>query len=265
MKKENNNKKKPNYINKVNTTRIDRNRKRYRQVVPKKSISPLFLFLFLLSILGNFFLVGHYITFDHNKVRVETKTRKVVTVSPNYLFLGDSITDFYDLEKYFPDDPVVNSGINGDQTTDILEDMEERVYQYNPSKVFLLIGTNDLQHERSIDEIVDNIKKIVEGIKENRPEAEIYIESIYPINNTDAEKIDHDMVGRRTNEDIMTINEKLQQYCQENDVVYIDLYNELIDEDGNLKEEYTKEGLHMSDEGYEAITEKLKQYMDEEV
>lgn len=258
MKKENNNKKKPNYINKVNTTRIDRNRKRYRQVVPKKSISPLFLFLFLLSILGNFFLVGHYITFDHNKVRVETKTRKVVTVSPNYLFLGDSITEMYDLEKYFPDDPVVNSGVSGDATHDILEDMEKRVYQYNPSKVFLLIGTNDLAQEKSPEEIFDNIKEMIERIQENRPEAEIYIESVYPVNET----LDTEMVGKRKNEDIRSLNDLLQNYCQEEDLVYIDVYEELIDANGQLTEEYTKEGLHLNENGYQVVTDILKEYIE---
>ena len=257
MKKENNNKKKPNYINKVNTTRIDRNRKRYRQVVPKKSISPLFLFLFLLSILGNFFLVGHYITFDHNKVRVETKTRKVVTVSPNYLFLGDSITEMYDLEKYFPDDPVVNSGVGGNTTDDILEDMQQRVYQYNPSKVFLLIGTNDLQVEKSVDEIVDNIKKIVEGIKENRPEAKIYLESIYPVNRN----FENSGAQDRHNEDIKEINKKIEEYCMEEDLTYIDLYSVLEDENGDLRAEYTNEGLHLSEEGYDIVTETLKKYL----
>ena len=258
MKKENNNKKKPNYINKVNTTRIDRNRKRYRQVVPKKSISPLFLFLFLLSILGNFFLVGHYITFDHNKVRVETKTRKVVTVSPNYLFLGDSITEMYDLEKYFPDDPVVNSGVSGDATHDILEDMEKRVYQYNPSKVFLLIGTNDLAQEKSPEEIFDNIKEMIKRIQENRPEAEIYIESVYPVNET----LDTEMVGKRKNEDIRSLNDLLQNYCQEEDLVYIDVYEELIDDNGQLTEEYTKEGLHLNENGYQVVTDILKEYIE---
>ena len=257
MKKENNNKKKPNYINKVNTTRIDRNRKRYRQVVPKKSISPLFLFLFLLSILGNFFLVGHYITFDHNKVRVETKTRKVVTVSPNYLFLGDSITDFYDLEKYFPDDPVVNSGVGGNTTDDILEDMQQRVYQYNPSKVFLLIGTNDLQDGKTPDEIFENIKRIVEGIQENRPEAKIYLESIYPLNRN----FENSGAQDRHNEDIKEINKKIEEYCMEEDLTYIDLYSVLEDENGDLRAEYTNEGLHLSEEGYDIVTETLKKYL----
>lgn len=257
MKKENNNKKKPNYINKVNTTRIDRNRKRYRQVVPKKSISPLFLFLFLLSILGNFFLVGHYITFDHNKVRVETKTRKVVTVSPNYLFLGDSITEMYDLEKYFPDDPVVNSGVGGNTTDDILEDMQQRVYQYNPSKVFLLIGTNDLQDGKTPDEIFENIKRIVEGIQENRPEAKIYLESIYPVNRN----FENSGAQDRHNEDIKEINKKIEEYCMEEDLTYIDLYSVLEDENGDLRAEYTNEGLHLSEEGYDIVTETLKKYL----
>lgn len=257
MKKENNNKKKPNYINKVNTTRIDRNRKRYRQVVPKKSISPLFLFLFLLSILGNFFLIGHYITFDHNKVRVETKTRKVVTVSPNYLFLGDSITEMYDLEKYFPDDPVVNSGVGGNTTDDILEDMQQRVYQYNPSKVFLLIGTNDLQDGKTPDEIFENIKRIVEGIQENRPEAKIYLESIYPVNRN----FENSGAQDRHNEDIKEINKKIEEYCMEEDLTYIDLYSVLEDENGDLRAEYTNEGLHLSEEGYDIVTETLKKYL----
>ena len=257
MKARKNSKKKPNYLNKVNTSRTDRNRKKYRQVVQKKSMSPLFIFLFFLSILGNVFLIGHYITFDHNKVRVETKTRKVATVSPNYLFLGDSITDFYDLEKYFPDEPVVNSGVGGNMTDDILEDMKNRVYQYNPSKVFLLIGTNDLQDGKTPEEIFDNIKKIVEGIKENRPKAKIYLESITPINHN----FERNGAQDRQKEDIEEINEKIKKYCVDENLTYIDLYSTLEDENGNLRAEYTTEGLHLSEEGYDVVTEIIEKYL----
>ena len=67
-----------------------------------------------------------------------------VESNDNFLFLGDSITDYYPLEEYYDNLPVVNSGIAGNKTTDILSNMKERVYQYNPTKVFLLIGTNDI-------------------------------------------------------------------------------------------------------------------------
>ena len=70
------------------------------------------------------------------------------------------------------------------------------------------------------------------------------------------------MVGRRNNEDIQEINQKLKDYCEENKLEYIDLYTLLVDDDGNLSENYTKDGLHMSEEGYEAITDKLHEYID---
>lgn len=237
----------------------EKEKKIYEPVNVSKSSKKIVVFLILVILLLSGFLAYHFVTFDYSEPRVETKIEEVVP--ENIVFLGDSITDFYDLDKYYEGYHVVNSGINGNQTDDILGDMNRRIYQYNPSKVFILIGTNDLQRDKSIDEIVDNIKKIVEGIEDNRPQAQIYIESIYPINNTDAEKIDHNMVGKRTNEDIKKINDKLESYCKEKNITYIDLYNLLVDDEENLKEEYTNEGLHISDEGYEVITEKIKEYL----
>ena len=136
-----------------------------------------------------------------------------------------------------------------------LKDMKKRVYQYNPSKVFLLIGTNDLIRDKSNEEIVEGVEKIIKGIKENRPKAEIYLESIYPVNHD----IRRNNAGNRKNSDIKEINEKLEDYCEDNDITYIDMYDLLKDDDDNLKEEYTKDGLHLSDKGYEVVTKEIKQ------
>lgn len=78
--------------------------------------------------------------------------------------------------------PVVNSGVAGETTDDILSNMKNKVYYYNQSKIFLLIDNNVLRDEKSSDEVVDNIKKIIRGIKENRKEVEIYLESISSVN-----------------------------------------------------------------------------------
>ena len=204
------------------------------------------------------FIIFHYTTFNHHKVKVVTKIKEVEKVPDNYLFLGDSITDFYDLDKYYKDLPVVNSGISGNTTDDILNNMKKRAYQYNPSKVFLLIGTNDLTRDKSNEEIVEGVEKIIEGIKENRPKAEIYLESIYPVNYSLSPK----MVNVRKNDDIKEINEKLEDYCEDNDITYIDMYDLLKDDDDNFDSIYTNDGLHPNDEGYETITKKLKKYID---
>ena len=192
------------------------------------------------------------------KTKVVTKEKEVVTVDDNYLFLGDSITDFYDLDKYYEDMPVVNSGISGNQTKDILNNMKDRVYQYNPSKVFLLIGTNDIQQKVDEDEIVDNIIEILKEIHENRPYAELYLEAIYPVDE------DRDGAQDRTNEEIMDINKELKKYCNSHDVTYIDTFDLLKDPDSDdvkLKEEYSKDGLHLSDSGYKVLTKELMKYL----
>ena len=247
-----------NIFKKKNTSSKNRIKKTIiveKKVYPKKTIGVLVILL-LLSI-G--FSIYHFVTFDHNKVKIEVK-KKIVekdVIPENIVFLGDSLTEFYDLEKFYPDSKFVNSGIGGNVTDNILEDMEKRVYQYNPSKVFLLIGTNDLQQGKSADEIFDNIKEIMVGIKNNRPKAELYIESLYPVNR----EIKNNGAQNRHNEDIKEINEKIEKYCNKENITYIDMYSLLEDENGNLKEEYTQEGLHLSQEGYKIVTEKISTYL----
>ena len=186
-----------------------------------------------------------------------------VKVNPNdnFLFLGDSITDFYPLEEYYDNLPVVNSGIAGNKTTDILSDMQTRVYQYNPTKVFLLIGTNDL--DSNAEDIVvttfNNIKEIVREIKENRGDATIYVESVYPVNST----IENNVANNRTNKKIKSLNKRLFDYCDGKNCDYINLYDDLVDEDGNLKEEYTEDGLHLNTLGYVVVTRELLPYLNE--
>ncbi len=215
--------------------------------------------LFLASLGTNIFVFATKPT----KTKIKTVTKTVVkkAMDDNYVFLGDSITDGYDLNKYFEGYPVVNSGVNGNTTTDILKDMEGRVYRYNPTKLFLLIGTNDLK-KMDQEEIISNIHKIIDEIQEHRPYCEIYLESIYPVNNTEEEKIDHDMVTEdRKNEDIEEINEALEKIAEEEKITYLDLYSLLVDEEGNLNLDYTTEGLHISDEGYALITEEIMKYI----
>ena len=195
---------------------------------------------------------------SENKKEYKNKIKLLEDNYTNYLFLGDSITDYYDLDKYYEGLPVVNSGISGNTTNDILNDMKARVYNYNPSKVFLLIGTNDLVHDISVDDIVSNIEKIISDIKDNRPQAEIYVESVYPVN----DNLDEEMVDVRNNSDIKDINKQIKKYCDDNDYTYINIYDKLLDDDGNFSEEYTDDGLHPNDNGYEVITEEVKKFLD---
>ena len=97
--------------------------------------------------------------------QVEKKaTIEEIKKKENILFLGDSITEIYPIDSIYNDLPVVKSGVSGFKTTDILDRMNDMVYQYNPTQVFLLIGTNDFRSnadDETIRQTIKNIKKII--------------------------------------------------------------------------------------------------------
>lgn len=194
--------------------------------------------------------------FTKEKIVTKKVEKEVQVVPDNYLFLGDSLTDYFDLETYFPGQPVVNSGIAGNTTDQILASMKTRVYDYNPSKIFLLIGTNDLRDGKSQEAVVQNVEKIIEEIQTNRKQAEIFVESLYPVNGSVSSA-----VGVRSNEAIQNINAQLEKYCKKKNLTYIDMYSKLQDEQGNLQTQYTVDGLHLNDEGYQIVAGVLQKYM----
>lgn len=173
-----------------------------------------------------------------------------------YLFLGDSITERYKLNDYFPDRYVLNSGIGGDTTDDILKNLENRVYKYNPAVIFLMIGTNDVNQDIDSSCIFSNIKTIITEIQNELPETKIFVEPILPAGNQWADN--------RRNEKRIEINKLLQKEYNSSNVTYMDIYDEFVDsENGQLKSEYTADGLHLNDKAYKLISEKIEQQMEE--
>ena len=223
----------------------------------------LFIFV-LISLISVCFIIFHFNSFNHNKIKVikEEVIKEVKIVDDNYVFLGDSITEFYDLNKYYENMPVIKSGVAGYTTNDLLKRLDKLVYQYNPSKVFILIGTNDLGNEISNDTILSNIEKIINNIKKNRPYAEIYLQSIYPVNDSNRDIVNSYVSdGNRNNEVICKVNEKLKELAKDKEIEYIDVYSKLVDNNNLLDIKYTSDGLHISSDGYELITNILMEYL----
>lgn len=227
----------------------------------------LILIFFILILIINIILL---VIYNHNeKIKEQQENQNQIELMKyqeekkkyqDIIFLGDSLTDFYDLEKYY-DIPIINSGVSGWTTDDLLSNLDDKVFKYKAKKIILLIGTNDIIYGRSDEYIENNIEKIVNKIMNKNKYVKVYIESLYPINNTEDEKIDHNMVKNRTNDRIININSMLEKYCNKNKITYINMYDLLKDVEGNLKLEYTKEGLHISDKGYEVITNELEKYV----
>lgn len=204
-----------------------------------------------------------YVNANGQKKCEKASIIKKEIINPNVVFFGDSITDYYDLDKYYPNLKKVNSGISGQRTGDLKKDMYNRVYRYNPSKVILLIGINNfLSDDDSVDNVVGDIKEIVENIHKELPNTEISIQSIYPIN-TDWGVIYNrgDSYVHNVTKKIIDSNDKIKKYCNDNKYTYIDVFEELSDDNCEFKREYTNDGLHPNEKGYDKITETLKKYL----
>ncbi len=230
----------------------------FKKLLSNKSMMLILLVGFCAFVLGFSFCFS----FTSQEPEVITKIEEKIVNDENIVFLGDSIFWMYDVEKYFKGRHVVNSGISGHKTTDVLKDMNNRVYRYNPSMIFIMIGTNDvLDKNLTNEDTVANIGLIIDDIKKNRPSTVINVVSLFPINNSDDDKIDHNMVNVRNNQDITKMNSGIKKICKDKKVTYIDVNTLLLDDNKSLDIKYTTEGLHINPDGYEIITDKLIEYI----
>jgi len=169
------------------------------------------------------------------------------------LFLGNSITEMGRWGKLLGDTSVVNRGIAGDITFGVLKRLDE-VIRRQPSKLFLLIGINDIGKDIPDAVIADNIRKIITRIHNESPSTTIYLQSILPVN--------PDIKGfpqhYDKNEHVISTNILLKKVADDTHVQFVDTYTFFCDENKKLKKEFTIEGLHINLQGYEAWVAFLK-------
>ncbi len=229
-------------------------------IIPFTILRILFILVLLAIIIFVFQVV--YIIPNNKIVKVEEdipSKKEESVIDYNYLFVGDNQTQDFNLEDLFLNNYYVKSGEKSLTSHELLDNINNYVYVYNPSHVFIQVGMNDLLEERNIDEIADNIKDIVKGIKENRSFAKVYVESIYPINK---EHDDFDSKYEKIDESLIEdLNKELKDMCNSLKVTYLDVYSE-ISEKHQLKEKYTDDGITLNSDGYDRIYKMIRNVVD---
>lgn len=191
----------------------------------------------------------------------KSKLESIKVQDENIVFFGDSITEGYNVKEFFDEYRVVNSGISGNTTKDLINRIDNDLYDYNPSVVIIQIGTNDLRAGIKDEEIINNLKTIIKGIRKNRKNSSILIESIYPLNRDMDTEYWKDVNPDYNNKHIIKLNKDIKKLCKIEHIKYIDVYTSLLDDNKNLKEVYSKEGLHLTDLGYYKVTKIIKKYL----
>ncbi|HUD68428.1 MAG TPA: SGNH/GDSL hydrolase family protein [Candidatus Sulfotelmatobacter sp.] len=168
------------------------------------------------------------------------------------VFFGDSITDIWHLDQYFPGKPYVNRGIGGQTTPQMLVRFRQDVIDLNPKVVVILAGTNDIAGNTGPmrnEDIEANLASMAElarvhGIR-------VVFSSVLPVHNyTERAK---DFFAQRPTARILELNTWLKGYCAKNGVVYLDYFSALVDDKGLLKKEWADDGLHPNDAGYKIM------------
>jgi lysophospholipase L1-like esterase len=173
------------------------------------------------------------------------------------VFLGDSITQGWELDKYFPDQPYINRGIGGQTTPQMLIRMRPDVIELKPTAVILLAGVNDvfkeIHDELSLDFIQGNIASIAELARQN--EIRVVLASVLPINNLsyrkDDQPLDPDFL--KLSNKIKELNNWIKNYCRKEDMIYLDYFSAMSDERGFLRSELSNDGLHPNAKGYQIM------------
>ncbi|MBP2660181.1 MAG: lysophospholipase L1-like esterase [Firmicutes bacterium] len=168
------------------------------------------------------------------------------------VFLGDSITDEGEWDKLFPNSSAENRGIGGDSTLGLLKRLDQ-VITLHPSKIFLMIGTNDLCYNRSIKDTLANYNQILAELRVNLPNTQVYVQSVLPFNDTIFPSR-----GLRTNSNILQLNAGIKKLASQYNYPYIDLVPAFSGLDGRLPAQYTRDGLHLDDSGYQLWRDQLK-------
>jgi lysophospholipase L1-like esterase len=206
--------------------------------------------------------LGRYHQANEELKRQPADPRRVV-------FLGDSITDFWKLDEYFPGKPYVNRGISGQTTPQMLVRMYPDVIELQPAAMVLLAGINDVSRNTgpsTAEMIEQNIMAMTELAQ--RHGIKVILCSLLPVSDYPflrQQKGDGPPVPPRDRfprikmtethppSDILKLNAWMQEYANRVNAVYADYFMALVDEKGLLKDPDSADGLHPNPDGYKVM------------
>ena len=172
----------------------------------------------------------------------KTSHLKTLPINEGHIImLGNSITAECEWSELLENSNILNRGIIGDGTTDILNRLDD-VIAMKPKKVFLLIGVNDLQY-LPLSKITENYEKIVNRLLLELPNTKLYLESVLPVHNSFRRN------GMK-NEHIDILNKNIEQIAQKRGQVFINLNEKFKNTVGELNPEYSMDGIHLNGKGY---------------
>ena len=180
------------------------------------------------------------------------------------VFTGSSLMEQFPLNEMLQGEAlpyrVYNRGMSGFVAPQLLQVLDVCVYELAPAHVFLNIGTNDMSRPDYRQEaLLACYRRILEEILSHVPGVKLHLLAYYPVN-PDLEGQEGwaaEALRHRTNQVLREANQGVEALAREMGAEYLDLNAPLLDDQGRLRAQYTKEGIHLYPAGYQAVLGEL--------
>jgi lysophospholipase L1-like esterase len=162
------------------------------------------------------------------------------------VFMGDSITEGWDLQQSFPDKPYINRGISGQTSSQMLFRFRQDVINLKPKVVVILAGTNDIAENTgpvTLEQVEGNLMSMAQLAKANH--IRVVLCSVLPSAHYWWHPELRDPAPR-----IVELNKWIKAYATEKGYVYVDYYSAMADAAGGLPHKLSPDGVHPSAAGH---------------
>jgi lysophospholipase L1-like esterase len=161
------------------------------------------------------------------------------------ILLGDSLSMWFPSEWLPYGQLWLNQGISGENTSQILKRLSA-FSQTRPDTIYLMAGTNDLRQGVSDRVILNNLTQIIRRLRLNHPQSKVVVQSILPMR-----------LPAIPNERIRKLNQQIAIITRQEGAGYLNLSSLFGDELGEMRQELTTDGIHLTLRGYEVWQEAL--------
>lgn len=165
------------------------------------------------------------------------------------VFTGSSSVRLWrKLEQEFPNHQIINSGFGGSQASDLLLFMDELILSYNPKKVFIYEGDNDLWADKSPADVLDTTAEIIRRIKFKNPATEVILIAAKP------------SISRwKIRGKYKRLNRKMERFTKnDSQLYYVDVWKPMLNKRKLKTDIFIEDGLHMNQKGYDIWYEAMK-------
>jgi len=161
------------------------------------------------------------------------------------ILVGDSLSMWFPSQSLPYGQLWLNQGISGENSGQILKRLSAFA-KTRPNTIYVMAGTNDLRQGASDRVILDNIRQIVRRLRSNHPQAQVVVQSILPTR-----------LSAIPNQRIYNLNQQIAAIAQQEGTGFLNLYRLFADEQGQLQQDLTTDGIHLSHRGYQVWQEAL--------